>query len=387
MGAPSDDATTLEALTIALDHLVLRHTLTAEQARAVLRELALPVPPKRPPTLTTPPVGVPGVDAATHRPRAGGIGQPDGMGASGEGGPAVGIDPDDGAAQRRHSWVSVLGEVGGYVGAAFVLGGCIVLAGPGWDTLSRADRLGLLGGPAAALLLLSGVIAATAAGGWTARSRTGSSARRRLISTMTTLAAVLAAGAVAQVVADPDRVLVAAGVATAVCALAYAGCRSALLHLSTGIAAAATLGEAVARVTGVGDHAPWGFMLAGVLWVGLVAVHVLSERTLGVVVGAVLVFFGGEGLVLGGFPDFGHPVVGLVALAGIAGYLWTRRVAVLVVGVVALATVVPQAGTHYTGGTLEAGGVLLVTGLSIIGASVLGLLLHRSPPAHRAGHD
>jgi hypothetical protein len=79
-------------------------------------------------------------------------------------------------------------------------------------------------------------------------------------------------------------------------------------------------------------------------------------------------------------------VVGLVALAGIAGYLWTRKVAVLVVGVVALATAVPQVVTHYAGGTLEAGGVLLVTGLSIIGASVLGLLLHRSPPAHRAGH-
>jgi hypothetical protein len=50
---------------------------------------------------------------------------------------------------------------------------------------------------------------------------------------------------------------------------------------------------------------------------------------------------------------------------------------VLVVGVVALATVVPQAVIDYTDGALGAAGALLLSGLSIVGASVLGLRLHR----------
>jgi uncharacterized membrane protein (UPF0136 family) len=83
----------------------------------------------------------------------------------------------------------------------------------------------------------------------------------------------------------------------------------------------------------------------------------------------------------------GYLVLGLVAVAGLIGYLRTRQVPLLVVGVVALATVVPEAVNHYAGGTIRAGGTLLVTGLSIVSASMLGLLLHRRTPAHRATSD
>jgi len=51
-----------------------------------------------------------------------------------------------------------------------------------------------------------------------------------------------------------------------------------------------------------------------------------------------------------------------------------------VVGVVALATVVPQAVIDYTGGALGAAGALLVVGLSIVGASVIGLRLRHEVP-------
>ena len=51
--------------------------------------------------------------------------------------------------------------------------------------------------------------------------------------------------------------------------------------------------------------------------------------------------------------------------------------AVLAVGVVALATVVPQAVIHYTDGALGAAGSLLVVGLSIVGASAAGLRLRK----------
>jgi hypothetical protein len=169
-----------------------------------------------------------------------------------------------------------------------------------------------------------------------------------------------------------------------VCAIGYAFCRSALLQLAVGIATALMLTAATDRYTGDGDRAPWGLVLAGVLWLGLGAAGVLAERTLGVVLAAVMAYAGGEALALDGDRAVGYLVVGSVAVAGLAGYLWTRRVAVLVVGVVALATVVPQVVEHYSRGALRAGGALLVTGLSIVGASMIGLVLHRRPPAHRA---
>jgi hypothetical protein len=91
-----------------------------------------------------------------------------------------------------------------------------------------------------------------------------------------------------------------------------------------------------------------------------------------------------EGIALDGRPATGFVVLLGLAVGWLAGYVWSRRTAVLAVGVIALATVVPQAVIHYTGGTRQAAGALLVIGLSIIGAGAVGLLVHRGTPAHRA---
>lgn len=392
-GATNDGTTSLEALTTALDRLVLSRTLTTEQARALLRELALPVPPERPPPLvppsTTPPGLTPGTTpgrAATSSARTTLARVPLPPGVVSPTGPGTDLTamPADGGEEPHHAWVNLLGEVGGYLGAAFVLGGIVLLAGPSWETLTRTDRLLVLAGLAVALLLAALLLGATAPGGWSVHPRPGGSGRRRLVSTLLVLAALLTAAAVDQLVLGRNTAPAASGTAALVCAVGYALCRGAALHLALGLSTAWTLGEALDRA-GLQVMAPaWGFVLAGALWVVLVMSRVLSEWTLGVVVGGALAFAGGEALALGENPPLGHLVVGALAVGGLAGYLWTRRVAVLVVGIVALATVVPEAATHYARGGLQAGGVLLVAGLSTVGASVLGLLLHRRPPAHRA---
>lgn len=356
--AAGDASTSLESLPTALDRLVRQRILSAEQARAVLRELAWPgssePPPGAGPELT--------------------IG-----GAS-----ASGVDD---APTGNRSWIAVLGEVGGYVGAAFVFGGCVVLVGSGWDALNLAGRVALLAGPALALLMAAALIGYTTPGGWTVRPSPGAGPRRRLVSALAAVAASLSAGATAQLVDQPNELLAAAGTATAVCALAYATCRSTLMHLALGVAFATTAAAAGDRIPGDADLAPWGLVAAGALWVGLVAVRILTERTLGDVFGAALLYVGGELLALGSDRPQGYLVVGLVAVAGLFGYQRTRRVPVLVVGVVALATVIPETVTHYAGGTLQAGGALLVTGLSVIGASALGLVVHRTSPSHRTEAD
>ena len=117
-------------------------------------------------------------------------------------------------------------------------------------------------------------------------------------------------------------------------------------------------------------------MACALVWLGLTLAGVLAEAALGLTVAGVAAFVGGEAVALGDRAEWaGFVVLAVVAVAGLAGYVRTRHVGVLVVGVVALATVVPQAVVHYTDGELGAAGALLVTGLSILGASVLGLRL------------
>jgi hypothetical protein len=392
-GATGDGTTSLEALTTALDRLVLSRILTTEQARAVLRELALPIPPERPPTLSPPPIALIGEPGPTSGPEvapsartllAGAPLPPDVVATTGPETDLTAVPEQDAGTERRHTWINLFGEVGGYLGATFVLGGFVELAGPGWETLTRAERLLVLAGPAIALLLAALLLGATVPGGWTVRPEQGPSARRRLISSLVTLAALLSAAAVDQVATGRNALLATAGTATLVCAIGYVLCRGTVLHLWLGLTTAWTLCEVLDRAGVRGTGIAWGFVLAAVLWVMLVMARVLSEWTLGVVVAGTLGCCGGEALTLGRNPPLGYLVVGALAVGGLAGYLWTRRVAVLVVGVVALATVIPETVTHYAHGALRAGGALLVTGLSIIGASVLGLLLHRRPPAHRA---
>jgi hypothetical protein len=343
------DKTTVRDVSAALDRLVLSRTLTSGQARAVLSQLAQPS----------------GADAVPA--------------------PALPAPVEaDGDATGHPSWVAVLGEVGSYVGAAFVLGGCVVLVDANWGSLTRSDRVQLVGLPAVAMMVVAALIGFSTPGGWSVRPRPGTFARRRLVATLATLATVLSATAVEQIIDEPDKTLAAMGTAAVVCLASYALCRNSLLHLALGVASTSTVVELTNRVSGSTDHAAWGFVAAGLLWVALAAWRVLDERTLGDLFGAATVYLGGEMLAIDRGEAVGYVVVGLVGVAGLVGYLRTRRVPILVIGVVALATVVPEAVSHYAGDTIQAGGTLLVTGLSIVSASMLGLLLHRRTPAHRA---
>jgi hypothetical protein len=98
------------------------------------------------------------------------------------------------------------------------------------------------------------------------------------------------------------------------------------------------------------------------------------------VAAAVIAFVAAQWLVLGshGVPRAaGYAVLAVLAVACFAGYLLERHTPVLAAGVVTLAVAVPQCVIDYTDGALGAGGALLVTGLSIVGASVLGLRVRR----------
>src|SRR5207344_3085302 len=88
------------------------------------------------------------------------------------------------AAQRRPGWTAVLAEVGGYVGAAFVIAAIAVFTGPHWHQLSTAAKVAILAVPAVLMLLAGVVIASSTEGGWPVHERPGIGARRRLIAAL-----------------------------------------------------------------------------------------------------------------------------------------------------------------------------------------------------------
>jgi hypothetical protein len=321
----------------ALGRLVADGTLTGDQARAVGRELAaLPLP-------------------AT-------------------GGPS----PDRG----RPAWSGLVAEIGGYVGGSFVLAAALVLVGPNWGRVGYGARIALLGVPGLVMLAAAAAVLATTVGGWPVRHRDGAGSRRRLAAALVVVGGGLVASAVT-VAADLGyrwEPVLWFGVATAIGAAAYTALRQSFLHVATASAAG---GLVTAVAMSVITDYPWEAVGSGsallalaVVWVALALAGVLAETGLGLTVAGVIAFVGGEVLALGERLEWvGFAALAVVAVAGLAGYVRSRHVGVLVVGVGALATVVPQATVHFTNGELGAAGALLVTGLSILGASVLGLRL------------
>jgi hypothetical protein len=291
--------------------------------------------------------------------------------------------------EQRHGWTTVLAEVGGYVGAAFVVAAVAVFTGPHWDDLATGTRLAILAVPAAAMIVAGVVIASSTPGGWPVHERAGIGARRRLIGALWLSAGGLLAGVTGVLSSEPQAVsgnnrqgALVTATALVVWVVGYVACRTPLLHLAIG--AAATLlpyllwdwlaennDTALAGVT---------LLVLAVLWAALSLRGVLDEQMLGLAVAGTLGFIGAETLTQTGGPGTvaaGYLALAALALAGLLGYAASRMTVVLVVGVVALATVVPQAVIDYTDGALGAAGALLLSGLSIVGASVLGLRLHR----------
>jgi hypothetical protein len=350
MGTPATPAPQ-DPQDAGLARLVAAGTLTPEQAEAVRAEL--------------------------------GIGHPDRVA-----GAARAVEGTAGAAPVDRGdtpWTAILAEVGAYIGAAFVGGAAVALTGPSWDDLPTTTQFLLLAGPALLLVVAAVAVALSVPGRWSPReAQPGTGPRRRLVSALVVVASSLAAGAAAVVAPLEHTGTAAALTGLAVAGLGYVACRSPLLHLATAVGA---LGALYA----VWDDAGWygpatgiAIVVLGVAWAALSLAGVLAERALGLGVGAVLVFVGGETLVVESSTAgdvLGYGVLVALVVAGLGGYVLLRQVPLLVAGAFTLAVVVPQVVLDYAGGELGAAGALLLSGLSIVGASVLALRLRSAAPA------
>lgn len=288
-----------------------------------------------------------------------------------------------GAAPIRPTWITVLAEIGGYVGGAFVLGAAAVLVADNWDSLPTATRPAVLDIPGALLLLAAWYVRRSTPEAGTGRDAERG-ARRRMVSVFVTVAAALlgtGTGVILDELSTADEWAAASGFATALAVVGagYTLFRGPLLHIATGVALLGTIESIVAATVLQEDVASgWAMVVVAVGWAAATLTHLLREREFGFGWAGLLAFTGGEMLVSTGMASGGYAVLVALAIAGMAGFVVLRAFTLLVTGVGTLAVVIPQIVIDVTDGTLGAAGALLVVGLSIVGASVLGLRLRRT---------
>jgi hypothetical protein len=105
--------------------------------------------------------------------------------------------------------------------------------------------------------------------------------------------------------------------------------------------------------------------------------RVWREQLPAQVVGGVMALFGSQLLMGLDQPWPAYLLTLLVAALGFTMYVVRRAWPYLAVGVVGVTVAVPEALLDWTSGSLGTAGVLLVAGVTLLGASLLGLRLRK----------
>ncbi|WP_305787139.1 DUF2157 domain-containing protein [Symbioplanes lichenis] len=257
-----------------------------------------------------------------------------------------------------------LGEIAGYLGASLVLGATVLLLGDRWDELGLAGRV----------IALAAVAVVLAACGVALSRRRGHDVHRRLASTLLTGAAVTA-GAAAGVGLDDG--LAWSGTVLLGAIAGYLLARSALGLLA---AAAAACGVWAAVIDDLDAPYGIGLIVLGVGFAALSRTPWIAERRVAVAIAVTLGLTGAQ-LVLFSTNAVSYGLTALVTAACFTGYARGRDWITLAGGVAGATLVVPEFLYDVTGGSLGAGGAMLVAGLTLLAGGLIGLRLRNEPPA------
>jgi hypothetical protein len=278
-------------------------------------------------------------------------------------------------------------EIAGYVGAAFVVSAAVIFFATQWRDLSEGQQVGLLAGVGVLLglagLAIGGLALDGHPGGFRALRDETEAVRRRLAGVLFVGAAATAAGAAGLQVEymgtrEYSELPAVVGFATFV-VLALGG----YLLARSVFGQVAVAGGVLALVpttweyVGSADAIPVGltFLAIGLVWLVLAETGAWHETATARVVGSALAVLGAQIPIGSDQAWIGYLVTLLVAGAGFAAYVVRRAWPYLAVGVVGVTLAVPEALLDWTEGSLGPAGVLLVAGVSLLGASLLGLRL------------
>lgn len=280
-----------------------------------------------------------------------------------------------------------LAEVAGYVGAALVLAAIALLLAQQWERLTTSGRIGSL--VAIAVVLTGATLAMARLVGPRSRLRADGGARPHLVAVLSFLAVVAAGGATgvwADTWVTPDSpsstvVKLVFTVSLVLLLAAYLLSPHGLLQVL-----AAACSYVLVTASWSGDLPEWHLGLAvstavlALLWLALAETAAWRERTIGRLVGGAFLLAAAQSLGFAGeiTPSaWVYAATFLVAVAGLALYLWRDDWGYLVVGVISLTVAVTQALLDWSGGSLGPGGAVLVAGLTLLAASGLAMRLRR----------
>jgi hypothetical protein len=291
--------------------------------------------------------------------------------------------PAEPAALRRR-----LVELAGYVGGAFVVAAGFLFAAQEWADLSVTQRVGLLGG-VAVVLAAAGVAVVVVTGGRRVVLEPVHDARRRLAAALVTGAGFAAAAAVLVAMIDwVERTsgeeengelvgLAASGTLLVLVLLGYLYVPSLAGQLAAAFATMYLVPFALMALDleGAVLH---GLVVVGVgaLWLLLAETGRWREVLPARVVGATMLVIGAQ-IPIGSadHPWVAYVSLAVVALVGFTLYVVNRAWPYLVAGVAGVTLAVPEALLDWTEGSLGTAGVLLVAGVTLLAASLLGLRL------------
>lgn len=283
-------------------------------------------------------------------------------------------------------------ELAGYVGGAFLVAAAGLFLAERWIDLSVPQQVGLLFG-VAGLLVAAGLVVTVTAGGSAALRVGAEPVRRRLASVLFTAAAPVSAAAVLVWVVhvleqdgtlEQQGHLVGLGASVTllvVAALGYVMAPSLLGQAAVAVGTAYAVPFALNTLDSTEDVelVPLGltFLVVGTLWLALAERAVWREPLPARVIGSIFLVVGAQVPVGSDQPWIGYLLTVLVAAAGFVGYVVRRAWPYLAVGVIGVTLAVPEALLDWTEGSLGTAGVLLVAGVTLLGAAVLGLRLRR----------
>ena len=294
-----------------------------------------------------------------------------------------------GAPQRKVSSRALLVEIAAYVGGALVVASIGLFLAQYWAEFSGTVQVTALAA-IGAVLAAAGFAVSRVGPGYAALRAGRDDVRRRLASALLTAAAAAAGIAVGRLVdlrvggaveneswpivagALTALVLAAAAYAYAPSVLGQVAMTGAILMSTTGIWALLDEDQADTWWPGI------AFMAIGALWLAGAEGRLFREVVQARAIGAALTLFGAQFTLFGG--DHNGVSYLLMFVASVAAFaMYVRQVAwpYLVVGVVGITLVVPEAVIDWTDGSLGPAGAVLVAGVTLLGASLAGFRVRR----------
>lgn len=282
-----------------------------------------------------------------------------------------------------------LSELAGYVGGALVAAAGVFFVADRWEDLSVPQQVGLL--VAIGILLVAAAVTVGLTGGGMAALRSGvQPVRRRLASVLFTGGAAAVTAAVVVGLADviqrrgtemTQGPLIGMGASVAfvvLCGVGYVLAPTVLGQVGIAAGAAYAIPFTLDAIGDV-EAVPTGllFLALGLAWLVLAETGIWREVMVGRLVGAAFALIGAQIPVGSEQAWVGYLLTFLVALGGFGVYVTRHAWPYLAIGVVGVTLAVPEAVYDWTEGALGTAWVLLVAGVTLLGASLLGLRLRQ----------